>query len=81
MSFYTTTNLFESPKLRVCITLSVGKKELKLVTKVPSSNRDWKRNFFFVNGSKWVCSPEEVGGVQAVDCTWGVLPKSSKSLF
>ena len=55
------------------------KEERKLVTEVPSFNRDWKRKFFFVNGSNWICSLEEVGGLQSIDSTWGVLTKSGES--
>ena len=67
------------PKVKGMYYFKCKKEECKLVTEVPSSNRDWKRKFFFVNRSNRVCSPKEVGGVQPIDCTWGVLPKSGES--
>ena len=67
------------PKVKGMYNFKCKKEKRKLVTKVPSSNKDWKRKFFFVNGSNWACSPKEVGGMQPVDCTLGVLPKSGES--
>lgn len=55
------------PKVKRMYYFKCRKEERKLVTEFPSFNRDWKRKFFFVNGSKWVCSPEEVGGMQPID--------------
>lgn len=51
------------------------KREHQLVTKIPSSNRDWKEKFFFVPGSNWACRPDEVAITEPVDYTWGILPK------
>ena len=59
------------PKVKGIYYFKCRKEERNLVTKVPSSNRDWKRKIFFVNGLNWVYSLEEVGGVQPIDCTWG----------
>uniref|UniRef100_A0A7N2R4R3 Uncharacterized protein n=1 Tax=Quercus lobata TaxID=97700 RepID=A0A7N2R4R3_QUELO len=53
-----------------------SKRERQLVTKIPSSNRDWKEKFFFVPGSDWACRPDEVAIAEPVDYTWGILPKS-----
>lgn len=51
----------------------------KLITKIPSPNKDWKEKLFFDNGTNWVCGLKEVSTVKPVDCTWGVLPKSGES--
>ena len=39
------------PRVKEMYYFKCRKEECKLVTKVPSFNRDWKRKFFFVNGS------------------------------
>ena len=64
------------PKAKGMYYFKCRKSEHYLVTKIPSSNRDWKENFFFGLRSNWVCSSNEVATVEPVDCTWGVLPKS-----
>ena len=38
---------------------SVREKDLKLVSDMPDSNRNWKSRFFFVEGTDWVCREEE----------------------
>lgn len=38
---------------------AVRDKELKLVSDMPNSNRKWKGRYFFVEGTNWVCRPEE----------------------
>ena len=37
----------------------VREKDLKLVSDMPNSNRNWKSRFFFVEGTDWVCREEE----------------------
>ena len=37
----------------------VKKKDLKLVSDMPDSNRNWKSRYFFVKGMDWVCCQEE----------------------
>ena len=34
-------------------------KDLKLVSDMPDANRNWKSNYFFVEGTDWVCREEE----------------------
>ena len=38
---------------------SVKEKDLKLVSDMPDSNRNWKSMYFFVEGTDWVCHEEE----------------------
>ena len=38
---------------------SVREKDLKLVSDMPYSNRNWKSRYFFVKGTDWVCRKEE----------------------
>ena len=38
---------------------AVKEKDLKLVSDMPDSNRNWKSRFFFVEGTDWVCREEE----------------------
>ena len=52
---------------------------LKLVTNVPDSNRDWKGRNFFVQGTDWVCRPEEWVDVIKFDNTLGVLDTAGES--
>ena len=47
------------PKAEGMYYFKCRKRERQLITKIPSSNGDWKEKFFFVLGSDWVCSPEE----------------------
>jgi len=58
-----------APKAERMYYYKCRKRERQLVTKIPSSNRDWKEKFFFVLVSNWVCSPEEVGTAEPVDYT------------
>ena len=34
-------------------------KDLKLVSDMPNSNRNWKSRYFFVEGTNWVCRKEK----------------------
>ena len=38
---------------------AVREKDLKLVSDMPDSNRNWKNRFSFVEGTDWVCREEE----------------------
>ena len=38
---------------------AVSEKDLKLVSDMLDSNRNWKSRFFFVKGTDWVCCEEE----------------------
>ena len=38
---------------------TVREKDLKLVSDMPDSNRNWKSRYFFVEGTDWVCRQEE----------------------
>ena len=44
---------------------SVREKDLKLVSDMPDSNRNWKSRYFFVEGTNWVCREEE----------WAMMPR------
>jgi len=55
----------------------VRKKELKLVSDMPDSNRNWKGRYFFVQGTDWVCSQEEwVTMPHGFENTWGIIKDS-----
>ena len=43
---------------------TVREKDLKLVSDMPDSNRNWKSMFYFVEGTDWVCREEE----------WAMMP-------
>ena len=45
---------------------AVREKDLKLVSDMPDSNRNWKSRFFFVEGTNWVCREEK----------WATMPHS-----
>ena len=47
------------------IHFAVRDKDLKLVSNMPDSNRNWKNRFFFVEGTDWVCREEE----------WATMPR------
>ena len=50
------------------------KKELRLVSDVLDSNRNWKGRYFFVQGTDWVCRPEKwVTMPHGFDNTWGIV--------
>ena len=44
---------------------SVKEKNLKLVSDMPDSNRNWKSRYFIVEGTNWVCHEEE----------WATMPR------
>ena len=44
---------------------SVKEKNLKLMSDMPDSNRNWKSRYFFVEGTNWVCHEEE----------WATMPR------
>ena len=55
----------------------VRKKELRLVSNMPDSNRNWKGRYFFVQGTDWVCCPKEwVTMPYGFDNTWGIVKDS-----
>ena len=57
---------------------SVREKDLKLVSDMPDSNRNWKSRFFFVEGTDWVCHEEEWVTMPHgyFDNTWAFVRKS-----
>ncbi|KAK9998057.1 hypothetical protein SO802_017660 [Lithocarpus litseifolius] len=58
---------------------SARKKELRLVSDMPDSNRKWKGRYFFVEGTNWVCRQEEWGSIpQGFDNTWAHVRESGR---
>ena len=56
----------------------VREKDLKLVSDMPYSNRNWKSRFFFVEGTDWVCREEEWATMPYgyFDNTWAFIRES-----
>ena len=53
------------------------KKELRLVSDMPNSNRNWKSKYFFVQGMDWACHPKEwVTIPHGFNNTWGIVKDS-----
>ena len=54
-------------------------KNLKLVSNMPDSNRNWKSRYFFVEGTDWVCHEEEWATMPRgyFDNTWAFVKESS----
>ena len=57
---------------------SIKEKDLKLVSDMPDSNRNWKSRYFFVEGTDWVCSEEEWATMPRgyFDNTWAFIRES-----
>ena len=57
---------------------AVREKDLKLVSDMPNSNRNWKNRFFFVEGMDWVCHEEELAVMPHgyFDNTWAYVKES-----
>ena len=57
---------------------AVREKDLKLVSDMPYSNRNWKSRFFFVEGMDWVCHGEEWATMPRgyFDNTWAFVRES-----
>ena len=57
---------------------AVRDKDLKLVSDMPDSNRNWKSRFFFVKGTDWVCREEEWATMPHgyFDNTWAYVKES-----
>ena len=54
------------------------KKELRMVSDMPDSNRNWKGRYFFVKGTNWVCHQEEWETMpHGFDNTWAYVKDSS----
>ena len=48
------------------------------MSNMPDSNRSWKSRYFFIQGTDWVCRPEEwVSMPHGFDNTWGIVKDSS----
>ena len=45
---------------------------LRLVYKTPNSNRNWKSNYFFLEGNEWMGRPGDTEFIP-VNTTWGIL--------
>ena len=53
---------------------AIRKKDLRLVSDMPDSNRSWKSRYFFIQGTDWVCHLEEwVTMPHGFDNTWGIV--------
>uniref|UniRef100_A0A2N9EF38 Uncharacterized protein n=1 Tax=Fagus sylvatica TaxID=28930 RepID=A0A2N9EF38_FAGSY len=63
---------------RVSWTLNGRQKNLKLVTGLPTSNREWKDGYIFVCGDNWESLPWEENDdtFVRVRCAWGTPPAS-----
>ena len=57
---------------------TVREKDLKLVSHMPDSNRNWKSRYFFVEGTDWVCHQEEWATMPCgyFDNTWAFVRES-----
>ena len=56
---------------------SVREKVLRPISDMPDSNRCWKSRYFFLEGSDWVCRPEEwVTMPRGFDNTWALVKAS-----
>ena len=56
------------------------KTSLRLVSDILDSNRNWKNKYFFVEGTDWVCRPEEWDSkLDGFDNTWGIARESGVS--
>ena len=60
---------------------TVREKDLKLVSDMPDSNRNWKSRYFFVKGTDWVCYSKEWVTMPCgyFDNTWAFVRDSSQS--
>ena len=78
-SFLTATDPTILPLPNRRITLPSGKKDLKLVSDMLDSNRNWKSRYFFVEGTDWVCRQEEWVTMPRgyFDNTWAFVRESS----
>ena len=56
-------------------------KNLRLVSDMPDSNRNWKSRYFFVEGTDWVCRQEEWATMPHgyFDNTWAFVRDSGQS--
>ena len=52
---------------------------LRLECETPDSNRNWKSQYFFMEGDEWMCHPGDTDRMP-VDKIWGILPSSSMNL-
>ena len=56
---------------------SVREKDLILVSDMLDSNKIWKSRYFFLEGSDWICHPEEwVTMPRGFDNTWALVKAS-----
>ena len=55
------------------------KPSLSLMCKTPNSNRNWKSQYFFLQGDDWMCHPDDQK-FMLVDKTWGIMPMSGRCL-
>lgn len=50
---------------------------LRLMSNMPDLNRNWKNKYFFIEGTDWVCRPEEWDSMlNGFDNTWGIVRES-----
>ena len=56
------------------------KSSLRLMSDMPNSNINWKNRYFFVQGTEWVCKPDEWASIpNGFDNTWGIVKESGES--
>ena len=52
----------------------------RLVFDMPDSNRNWKNHYFFIQGTDWVCRPEDWDNMtNGFNNTWGIVRESGGS--
>ena len=77
-SSFTVTDLITYPLPKGTYHFSVREKDLKLVSDMLDSNRNWKSRFFFIEGTDWVCREEEWATMPRgyFDNTWAFVRES-----
>ena len=56
------------------------KPSLRLVCKTSNLNKNWKSQYFFLQGDDWICYPDDQE-FMPVDKTWGIMPLSGRCLL
>ena len=60
--------------------LLAWKPSLRLVFDMLDSRKNWKNRYFFVQGTKWICRPDEWASIpNGFDNTWRIIKESGES--